>query len=213
MIKIYLLQSNILWDFIDIILLSFHSSHWKFIHSSDNLEFTFWIYKLDYAKKWENNLKKSTQVSVEGFPLRMWHFLHLCFLFSLLMKLMFDFYALFHKYICLIASENSLQWVFTLKHNWYKSSPSNTLGLFAKKVLLYFCLNWYLHAVMASWIFCHLFTFYNLKGFTWIWKHIHFSMYFFFRSLKRLNNVLSLNFPSLTFLCSEKYLFLSTFQI
>lgn len=112
---------------------------------------------------------------------------------------MFGFYALFHKYICLISSENSLQWVFTLKHNWYKSSPSNTLGLFAKKILLYFCLNWHSHAVMASWIFCHLFTFYNLKGFTWIWKHIHFSMYFLFRSLKRLNNVFVIEFPIINF--------------
>lgn len=64
LIKIYLLQSNILWDFIDIIILLSFRLHWKFIQLSDNLEFTFWIYKLDYAKKWENNLKKSTQGSV-----------------------------------------------------------------------------------------------------------------------------------------------------
>lgn len=122
-----------------------------------------------------------------GFPFKDVTFLA-SFFFPSWWNLMFCFYALFHKYICLISSENSLQWIFTLKHNWYKSSPSNSLGLFARKLLFYFCLNWHSHAVMASWIFCHLFTFYNLKGFTWIWKHIHFSMYFLFRSFKRLNN-------------------------
>ena len=138
MIKIYLLQSNILWHLIDIIIsLSFHSLHWKFIYPSDNLKLIFWTYKLDCAKKQEQNFKKSAQVSVDVFPLRIWHFLHLCFLFSFLIKPSVWFYALFQKHICLISSENSLQWIFTMKHNWwYKTSLSNPLGQFAKKSII-----------------------------------------------------------------------------
>lgn len=84
----------------------------------------------------------------------------------------------------------------------------NITGTKAVLLILWVCLPkkyYYIFALfdtyMRSWLpdFLPLIHILQFKDFTWIWKHMHFSMYFLFRSLKRLNNVFVIEFPIINF--------------